>query len=127
VRRLTRSWPKQLEAEGRLIPVDDLRWAEAARNYVVLHAQETHILRASLDATARRLDPERFVRISRSHLVNNAYVDRLEPTDHGERRVAMRDGTVLTLTRRYRSSPLIVPVVPLPLGGRGRSIAFWKA
>jgi two-component system LytT family response regulator len=104
VGRITRSWPRQLEAEGRLIQTSGLAWVEAARNYVVLHSAETHVLRSSLDALAAKLDPERFVRVSRSHLVNMDFVKEMIPLPHGERRIVMRDGTEITWTRRYRSS-----------------------
>lgn len=104
VSRITRSWPRQLEADGRIIPTAGLAWAEAARNYVVLHSAETHILRSTLDALAAKLDPERFVRVSRSHIVNMDFVKELLPLAHGERRIVMKDGTEITWTRRYRSS-----------------------
>jgi len=70
----------------------------------VLHSAETHVLRSSLDALAAKLDPERFVRVSRSHLVNMDFVKEMIPLPHGERRIVMRDGTEITWTRRYRSS-----------------------
>lgn len=103
VRRLTRTYARHLENEGKLIPLAEVSWAEAARNYVVLHAGDTHIVRSSLDALAGKLDPDQFTRISRSHVINLAFVESIEPLAHGERRVRLRDGTELTWTRRYRS------------------------
>lgn len=48
-------------------------WMESARNYVVLHtANQTHIVRATLEGLLERLDPDQFVRISRSAAVNLA-------------------------------------------------------
>ncbi|MCX6594280.1 MAG: LytTR family DNA-binding domain-containing protein [Acidobacteria bacterium] len=103
VKRLTRKYPRHLENEGKLIPLADVSWAEAARNYVVLHAGETHIVRSSLDAIVGKLDPDQFTRISRSHVINLSFVEAIEPLAHGERRVRLRDGTELTWTRRYRN------------------------
>ena len=42
-------------------------WVEADRNYVVVHAAgNEHVVRGTLAAFARALDPRVFVRVSRS-------------------------------------------------------------
>ncbi len=88
-----------------LVPVDEIEWVEAADNYVVLHtAKEHHMQRETLAAMAERLPPEKFVRISRSAIVNVGRVKELQPLFHGEYAVMLKNGTRLTLTRTYRES-----------------------
>ena len=86
-----------------VLKVDDVDWVEAADNYVKVHARgETHLLRETLAHLQSRLDPARFLRIHRSTLVNLERIQSLHPLFHGDQIVLLRDGTELTLSRRYR-------------------------
>jgi two-component system LytT family response regulator len=87
------------------LPVERLDWADSARNYVQLHAgTETYMVRGTLESLARQLDPEQFVRINRSELVNLDRVKEMQPWFHGERRIVLKDGRELTWTRRFRAA-----------------------
>lgn len=87
-----------------VLKVDDVDWVEAADNYVKVHALgETHLLRETLAHLQSRLDPARFLRIHRSTLVNLDRIQSLHPLFHGDQIVVLRDGTELTLSRRYRN------------------------
>jgi two-component system LytT family response regulator len=95
-----------VEKSGReiFLPVERLDWAEADRNYVNLHAgAETYTVRGTLESLVQQLDPEQFVRISRSELVNLDRVQEMQPWFHGERRIVLKDGHELTWTRRFRA------------------------
>ena len=82
--------------------VDDLDWIEAADNYVRLHVgRASHLLRETLKQLEQRLDPERFVRIHRSAIVNLDRIQELEPWFHGEYIVILRDGTRLRASRTF--------------------------
>lgn len=105
VKRLAGAYSLQIQVGHQLVATSAIEWAEAARNYVVIHAGgTTHILRASLDSLVGKLDPEQFTRVSRSHLVNVRAIRRLDPLGHGERRILLRDDTELVWTRRYRDT-----------------------
>jgi two-component system LytT family response regulator len=94
-----------VEKSGKelFLPVEQLDWAEADRNYICLHAgRETYTVRATLESLVRQLDPEQFARISRSELVNLDRIREMQPWFHGERRIILKDGTELTWTRRFR-------------------------
>jgi two-component system LytT family response regulator len=95
-----------VQKNGRevFLAVEKLDWAESDRNYVQLHAgAETFTIRATLESVADQLDPEQFVRINRSELVNLDRVKEMQPWFHGERRIVMKDGRELTWTRRFRA------------------------
>jgi two-component system LytT family response regulator len=86
-----------------VVRLDDVDWVEAADNYVKVHASgQTHLLRETLAHLHSRLDRERFLRIHRSTVVNLERIQSLYPLFHGDQIVVLRDGTELTLSRRYR-------------------------
>jgi two-component system, LytTR family, response regulator len=91
--------------EGReiFLSVTRIDWAGADGNYVRLYSgSDTYTVRATLDALARRLDPDRFVQVNRGELVNLDYVREMRPLPHGERLVVLKDGAELIWTRRFR-------------------------
>jgi two-component system, LytTR family, response regulator len=96
-----------VEKNGRevFLPVERLDWAEADRNYLRLHSGgDEFTIRGTLESLARQLDPDQFVRISRSELVNLDRVKEMQPWFHGERRILLKDGRELTWTRRFRAA-----------------------
>jgi two-component system LytT family response regulator len=96
-----------IRSGGRVsfLPLDELDYAEAADNYVELHAgRQVHLLRDTLTRLEARLDPRRFVRIHRSTLVNLDRVRELRPLVGGDHEVLLRDGTRLALSRTCREA-----------------------
>jgi len=90
---------------GRVIfvRIADIDWVEAAHNYVILHVdKDSHFLRETMNAFEGRVSPEKFVRISRSTMVNIDRIKELQPMFYGEYTVTLHNGTRLTLSRRYR-------------------------
>jgi two-component system, LytTR family, response regulator len=86
-----------------LLSLERVIRVEADRNDAVFHAAgRTYRLRTTLADLEARLDPERFLRINRSELVNLDRVVELEPLDHGDFRVHLETGEVRRLSRRYR-------------------------
>ena len=94
-----------VKTSGRVlfIKTNDIDWIEAADNYVNLHVgTESHLHRETLTALAERLPTKKFMRISRSTIVNVDRIKELQPLFHGEYAVILRNGTTLTLSRSYR-------------------------
>lgn len=84
------------------ITASEIDWVEAARNYLVLHvASKSHMLRTTLDAFSKRLNPDEFVRVNRSAIVRLDAIRELQPWFHGEYRIVMKDGMTIPWTRRY--------------------------
>ncbi|HXP60577.1 MAG TPA: LytTR family DNA-binding domain-containing protein [Dongiaceae bacterium] len=85
------------------VPLADIDWIESADNYVELHTgPNSHLLRETLNALEERLPPERFVRISRSAMVNPQRIKRLRRLLYGGYELTLLTGATLTLSRRYR-------------------------
>jgi two-component system LytT family response regulator len=81
---------------------DEIDWIEAAGNYCCLHVgKQSHLLRETMKALESRLDPERFLRVHRSRIVNVDRIRELRPATHGEYLVRLADGTELATSRGY--------------------------
>jgi two-component system LytT family response regulator len=79
--------------------VEEIDWVESAGNYLRIHVgAEAHLVRGTIKGCAERLDPESFLRISRSTVVNLDRVRAVHPWTRGELIVVMRDGTQLPTT-----------------------------
>jgi two-component system LytT family response regulator len=95
-----------LRTGGRVtfLELKDLDWISGAGVYLHLRmGGNTHLYRASISAFLQRLDPQRFVRIHRSTVINTDRIRELRPRGHGDYTVVLHDGRELTLSRAYRS------------------------
>jgi len=88
-----------------LIAAADVEWLQASANYVNLRVRgRDYPLRTTMAAIEPQLDATRFVRVHRSYIVNLDGIDQIEPLDSGDARIAMRDGTLIPCSRRYRGA-----------------------
>jgi hypothetical protein len=88
-----------------LIAAVDIERLEAAENYVNLHLRgHVYPLRSTMAAIEKRLDPARFVRVHRSHIVNLEHLAEIQPLDTGDALLLMRDGQRVPCSRRYRAA-----------------------
>lgn len=87
-----------------LVAAVEIEWLQASGNYVNLHMRgRDYPLRSTLGALSQRLDPDRFIRIHRSYMVNLECVASIEPLESGDAKVHLRDGGSLPCSRTYRS------------------------
>jgi two-component system, LytTR family, response regulator len=87
---------------GRIVPVvvRDIERIEAEGDYAGVRARgKTVLVNLPLSDFEARLDPVRFVRIHRAHLVNLDFVDAIEPFDNSQLLVRMKDGAKITASR----------------------------
>lgn len=83
-----------------LIPVGKLDYAEAQDDYVALSSEgKKHLKQQTIASLEACLDPEQFVRVHRSYLVNFARVARIEPYGKDSRLAILADGTRLPVSR----------------------------
>ncbi|MGH7470502.1 MAG: LytR/AlgR family response regulator transcription factor [Longimicrobiales bacterium] len=81
----------------------EIDWVDAAGNYVCLHVgKDKHLLRETMAGMAARLDPDRFIRISRSMIVNIDRIKEVQPLFNGSYTFVLQDGVRLESSRRYR-------------------------
>ncbi len=87
-----------------LVAVDEIDRIEAEGNYLRFSTRDGEFhRRGTLREIEERLDPARFLRLNRSEIVRLDAIREVQPWFHGDARVVLRDGTVLTWSRRYRS------------------------
>ena len=88
-----------------VIPHDDITWIEAEDYCARIHTRtRTILVRDSLRALADSLEPNGFVRIHRSAIVNVDCVRQIEPLTSGDQKVTLSDGTKVKVSRTYRAS-----------------------
>ena len=90
---------------GRVIflRTETIDWVEADGNYVRLHAgADSHYFRETLAGIEEQLAREKFMRISRSVIVNLDRIKELQPLFYGDYVVILHDGSRLNMSRTYR-------------------------
>jgi two-component system, LytTR family, response regulator len=117
-RRAPGAWLDRIVVRDRgkttLVRVDTIDCIESAGVYVALHVGKERIIhRTALGDLVARLDPERFVRVHRSAVVNLDSIVHLEPASHGEFDLVLRHGQHVHVSRTFR--PLLESRLGQPL------------
>jgi two-component system, LytTR family, response regulator len=100
-RRLTRFAVRSGE-RTLFVPLDDVDRIEAFQNYVQLHVGDTtHLLHVPMNTIEAVLDPQRFLRIHRSHIVNVQRISQLWSIAHGQYVIELQSGQRLQSGRTY--------------------------
>ncbi len=98
-------WLKRLYARTgtRIVPiaVDGIMRFEASDHYVeAFCADGSHLLDLTLGDLEARLDPDRFCRVHRSHIVNLDYVAEMRRYDVRRLTIRMKDGSEVVASRK---------------------------
>ena len=99
-----RNYPKRLLVPGgrkdSFVNVDEIEWIEAADYYCCLHVgAKSLMLRETIKQLAETLDPEKFVRIHRSIIVNVDRVQEIFREGRSEGSVSLTNGQRLKMSR----------------------------
>ena len=87
-------------AKVHVIPIDTLDYLEAQDDYVAIHVEgKTWLKPQPLSELAVQLDPERFVRIHRSYVLQVTRLARLELYAKDSRMAILADGRQLPVSR----------------------------
>ncbi len=96
-----------IKSSGRIyfLKAEQIDWIESAGNYVIFHSgKDEHLYRETLKSLEQKLDPEHFIRIHRSRIVNIDRIKELQPWSHGDYLIILQDGTDLLLSRNYKEN-----------------------
>jgi two-component system response regulator AlgR len=90
-------------ASGNLrLPIAQIEWVEAARDYVLLHTStRSFIHRISMTALEQLLDPAQIMRVHRSTFVRPALVKAVQRLGKGLIALEMEDGAVVQVGPSY--------------------------
>ena len=110
VRSKTAAMPERhgrlaVKEKGRVVflDLDEIDWIGAAANYVTLNVgKESYLLRETIRRTSERLNPDHFIRVHRSTIVNVRKIKELIPVNSGEYIVVLKSGKELSCSRGYR-------------------------
>jgi two-component system LytT family response regulator len=96
-----------IRAKGKIlfINLSEVVAVQAEGNNVSLQWNgNSYLLRESLSAVAAELEPQGFIRIHRSILVNASFVEEIKPYSTGEYGLRMKSGKEYTITRTYKKN-----------------------
>jgi two-component system LytT family response regulator len=92
-------------SETNCVDVDSIDWVDAAGDYMCVHSSgDTFVLRGTMKHLEDLLDPEMFVRVHRSAIVNRHRVTSMRPHRNGEYFLQLGDATELKLSRKYKGN-----------------------
>jgi two-component system LytT family response regulator len=84
------------------VQVDDIVWIEADDDYTRLHTNSgVHLCNLSLNALEDRLDPSRFLRVHRSHMIANNSIEHLASDGEGGFIVFLKDKSRMKVSRTH--------------------------
>ncbi|MCA9757942.1 MAG: response regulator transcription factor [Candidatus Eisenbacteria bacterium] len=91
----------------RVVSISDVRYLSSDGDYVQIHASHgTELMRSTLQSLVERLDPRRFVRVHRSHVVRIDEVTEVHGAANGDGSIVLRSGEELPVSRTYREALL---------------------
>ena len=86
-----------------LIDVTDIDWIEAAENYAYLHTSggQGPLMHVTMNSLERALDPQMFLRVHRSAIINVTRVRDVESVTHSEYAITLKSGVKVRSGRSY--------------------------
>ncbi|NOT34853.1 MAG: response regulator transcription factor [Candidatus Eisenbacteria bacterium] len=102
-------WLVRSSGTAEVIAIDAVERIEADGDYARLHiGRQVHLHRATMQALSLDLDPRRFARVHRSHIVRIDHVRTVRSEPGGDGAVVLNDGVEVPLSRTYRDAFLSV-------------------
>jgi DNA-binding LytR/AlgR family response regulator len=107
-RGMTKPLKIAIRTGGKIVFVDpgDVILIEAQGNYVQLRTHSrSHLLRESVSTVAERLARHGFVRIHRSTIVNETFIEEIQVSRSGEMLLRVKgEARAYSVSRKYRSA-----------------------
>lgn len=83
-----------------VFPVENIRYIESQDDYVMIYTTESkHLKQKTMKFFENHLDPDQFVRIHRSYIVNVEFIVQLEPYEKDNYVCVLKDGTKLKVSQ----------------------------
>ena len=92
-----------------LLDVKDIEWIRSAKGYLeIFVGGKNYLISESLKKLEQQLNPEDFVRIHRSTIVNIQSIQSLEPWFNGEYNITLKGGEKFKLSRNYKDKLKVI-------------------
>ncbi|MCP4988108.1 MAG: response regulator [Colwellia sp.] len=96
---------KNSDNEKVFLPVSEIRWIDAAGDYMCVHTKEdTHIVRITMKKLESQLDERIFKRIHKSTLVNVNCIESVKALRNSESVLTLADDVQLKVSRNFSSA-----------------------
>lgn len=103
----TRRLVSKINGNVSLIATQEVKYIESCGNFVQLHTLDSRVMPGnySLKKLLLLLDPDQFIQIHKSIIVNIDSIALIEPHFHGDYMITLKDrqGTKLKLSRNFKS------------------------
>jgi two-component system LytT family response regulator len=96
-----------IKVKGKILFINlrDVVSVKAEGDYVSLQRNgSSYLVRELISAVAEQLEPQGFIRIHRSILVNTSFVEEIRPYSTGEYGLRVEGGKEYTVTRTYKKN-----------------------
>ncbi|MDX1940221.1 MAG: LytTR family DNA-binding domain-containing protein [Saprospiraceae bacterium] len=97
----------EIKEKGKtiLVNINDVHWLEAEGNYLCIHLSAQHyLIRQTLQELEKQLNPQIFLRIHRSTIVNTNYVSKVKYEGNNQYRFHLKNGDSVLSSRSYKST-----------------------
>jgi two-component system LytT family response regulator len=85
-----------------LVLTEEIDWISSDRHYLEIHiGNEMYLIREKLSELETKLDPQVFMRIHRSTIVNLDRIKSFHPLFNGDQLIILKNGRELNLSRTY--------------------------
>jgi two-component system, LytTR family, response regulator len=86
------------------VRIKEIEWCQACENYIQIYCgRHSHLLRSTMMQMETQLDPSRFVRVSRSAIINLDFAQEIRSVPARGRVVRLLSGIEINVGREYRS------------------------
>lgn len=90
----------KINGKIKIIPVQDIHYLEAADDYVKIVTSEGPFLKNKTMAFFEKmLDPQQFIRVHRSYILNIAQITRIDPYEKESYLAILRNGSKVTVSK----------------------------
>jgi len=87
----------------KFIRTENIFYIEAEGNYLMLHHEEGRdLFRSTMGALIKDLNPNRFLRVHRSYIINTVYIKNVNYLSNNEFKITLRNGIDIVSGRSFK-------------------------
>lgn len=94
-----------IKEKGTILALDinDIMWFNSSGNYIEIHhTTKKYLIRKTFATLLLQLDPQTFIRVHRSSIVNIDFIEKIDYIKNGEYRITLKDNLTITSSRNFK-------------------------
>lgn len=94
-----------VKEKGTVLALDlsDILWFNSSGNYIEIHhTTKKYLIRQTFANLLLQLDPQTFIRVHRSSIVNIDFIEKIDYIKNGEYRITLKDSSKITSSRNFK-------------------------